>query len=434
MIDALCLLAAFYLAHFERLGLERTSSMFSGYAESDLQRLFLSGVPFIFFLFFNFALGLYSKRNDFWEELRRGYVAAFLLLVSIVMILFISKSTEAYSRTFYMLMFLNLLWVAPLGRVACKKMFYRMGLWQTNAFLVGNEAQMRKLSNDLAHNWYLGYRSVEAIEDARVVFIATRDMKIDELEALIHRYKSKVKDVMLIPYLHNISFANAEIIDLRIGRMSFINIQNQLFIRKNLLVKKVSELLLLLLFLSVMVLVMALIAVMIKLDSRGPVFFRQRRLGRDLEPFECFKFRTMYVDNAELLARYLASHPEEKAYYERYHKYRNDPRITRVGYWLRRLSLDELPQIINVFRLEMNLIGPRPYMLDEQEQIGADLQTIVHVRPGLTGLWQISGRNELAFADRVELDVWYIQNWSLWLDFIIFVKTFEVLLTRRGAQ
>lgn len=276
--DAFSLLAALYLTHFERLALDRTS-VFTGYEADDLGRFFLSGLPFVFFLFINFVLGLYTKRNDFWEELRRSYIAAFLLLISIVMILFISKSTEEFSRTFYMLTFLNLLWIAPIGKVICKKILSRMDVWQIDAFLVGNEEQVSKLANDLAHNWYLGYRRVGSIEKARIVFIATRDMKIDRLEALIHRYKAKVKDVMLIPYLHNISFANAEIIDLRIGRMSFINIQNQLFIRKNLLIKKGAEFIVLLLLLPGIALAMGFIALLVKFDSPGPVFFQAEAAG-----------------------------------------------------------------------------------------------------------------------------------------------------------
>ncbi|RUM63548.1 MAG: sugar transferase [Sulfurimonas sp.] len=429
--DALVLLVALYLAHYSRMLLERTP-LFSGY-EENITHFFLSGLLFVIFMIINFSLGLYTKRNDFWEELRRSYMSAFLLLVSIVMILFVTKSTEAFSRTFYVLMFVNLLWLMPLGRVACKKLLHKLGWWHINAFLVGNAQQVEKLKQDLAINWYLGYCSVSSINDAKIVFIATRDMDVNLLEKLIHQYKRYVKEVILIPYLHNISFANSEIIDLRIGRMSFINIQNQLFIPKNIYIKKGAEFLLIVLMLPLTAVIMSIIAVAIKLESRGSVLFKQQRLGKDGKMFECYKFRTMYDNSETLLQRYLDEHPQEVVYYEVYHKYKKDPRITPVGALLRRCSLDELPQIINVLKMEMNLIGPRPYMLKEKEKIGEAMDTILHVKPGLTGLWQISGRNELSFGERVELDVWYIQNWSLWLDFIIFVKTFVVLLSRRGA-
>jgi undecaprenyl-phosphate galactose phosphotransferase len=361
-------------------------------------------------------------------------MASAFLLIATVMILFITKSTEEFSRTFYVLMFLNLLWVMPLLKITCKKVLDIFNLWQIKAFLVGNEEQIEKLKEDLKINWYLGYRSVDSIKKAKIVFIATKGMKVELLEKLIYKYKRRVKEVILIPYLHNISFANSEIIDLRIGRMSFINIQNQLFIPKNIYIKKSAEFLLIVLMLPLIVLVMVLLSLLIKLDSRGAVFFKQKRLGENGKLFECYKFRTMYDNSEETLEHYLQDNPDEVSYYETYHKYKSDPRVTRVGALLRKSSLDELPQIINVLKAEMNLIGPRPYMVSEKDKIGEDVETILHVKPGLTGLWQISGRNDLDFFERVTLDVWYIQNWSLWLDFIIFIKTFVVLFTRRGAR
>ncbi|MEA3522833.1 MAG: sugar transferase [Campylobacterota bacterium] len=432
LTDSVALFSALYLGHLTRLYLEN-SDYFSGY-KGDLERFYLSGILFILFILINFALGLYTKRNDFWEELRLSYIAAFLLLIATVMTLFITKSTEEFSRTLYILMFFNLLLIVPLGRLTCKKILYKLGLWHINAYLVGNPDQIEKLKNDLAINWYLGYRSITKIKKAKIVFIATRDMSISKLESLIHRYKRQVQEVILIPFLHNISFANAEIIDLRIGRMSFINIQNQLFIRKNIFIKKSAEFLMILILLPLILITLIAIALVIKLDSPGAVFFRQKRLGRDGKVFKCFKFRTMHTENEHLLEEYLKNNPQEIENYHKYHKYHNDPRITGIGKYLRHFSLDELPQIINVLRFEMNLIGPRPYMINEKEKIGQDLETILHVRPGLTGLWQISGRNDLDFFERTELDVWYIQNWSLWLDFIIFLKTFIVLTTRRGAK
>ena len=432
LVDTLALLLALFLAHETRLLLEHTEA-FRDYS-GDMSRFYLSGLLFIFFIFINAFLGLYSRRNDFWEELRLSYSAALFLLLSIVMLLFIAKTTEEFSRTVYFLMFFYLLFLLPIGRVFCKKMLFKFGVWQLNAFVVGNKEQAQKLKKDLADKWYLGYRSVENIEEAEIVFIATRDIKIGKLEAQINNFKHKVKEVVLIPYLHSISFANADIIDLRLGRTSFINIKNQLFIRKNIVIKKIAELLLIVLLLPIIAVVLVLITLFIVIDSRGSVLFKQKRLGRDGEVFECYKFRTMHIESDEMLKIYLNDHPEELENYAKYHKYKEDPRLTSVGKFLRHFSLDELPQIFNILRLEMNLIGPRPYMENEKEKIGEALETVLHVRPGLTGLWQISGRNDLDFYERVDLDVWYIQNWSLWLDFIIFMKTFEVLFTRRGAR
>jgi len=432
LTDTISLYLSLYFAHDIRLYLEKTA-LFNGYT-GELERFYLSGILFVLFILINYALGLYSKRNDFWEELRLEYIASFLLLIATVMTLFITKSSEEFSRTMYILMFINLLFIVPVGRLICKKILYKFGFWQINAYLVGDNNQVQKLKNDLEINWYLGYRSVDDLKDAKIVFIATKGMSVEKLESLIYSYKKVVKEVILIPFLHNISFANAEIIDLRIGRMSFINIQNQLFINKNIFIKKSAEFIMILTLLPFIIITLFIIAIIIKLDSKGSVFFRQPRLGKNSKVFECYKFRTMYEDSDTLLKEYLKKNPQEVENYAKYHKYKNDPRVTNIGRYLRKFSLDELPQIINVSLFEMNLIGPRPYMLNKKEKIGKDLDTILHVRPGLTGLWQISGRNDLDFFERIELDVWYIQNWSLWLDFIIFLKTFVVLATRRGAK
>ncbi len=432
MTDTISLYIALYLGHISRLYLENTP-FFSGY-KGDLERFYLSGVLFILFIFINAVLGLYTKRNDFWEELRLSYIASFLLLIATVMTLFIAKSTQEYSRTLYILMFIYMLFIIPLGRLTCKKILHLLGLWHINAYLVGDEKQIEKLKKDLALNWYLGYENVKYLHEAKIVFIATKDMSIAKLESLIYSYKRRVQEVIIIPFLSNISFANAEIVDLRIARTSFINIQNQLFIKKNIFIKKSAEFFMILLLSPFIFIVIFVIAILIKLDSRGAVFFKQKRLGRDEKVFECYKFRTMYEDNEHILQEYLMQNPQEIENYTKYHKYENDPRVTGIGKYLRKFSLDELPQIINILLFEMNLIGPRPYMLNEKEKIGMSLETILHVRPGLTGLWQISGRNDLDFFERIELDVWYIQNWSLWLDFIIFLKTFIVLVTRRGAR
>ena len=141
----------------------------------------------------------------------------------------------------------------------------------------------------------------------------------------------------------------------------------------------------------------------------------------------------MYSDQSFMPA-WLENHPEEEAYYDLYHKYMNDPRITKVGRFLRRTSLDELPQLFNVLRGEMSLIGPRPYMVIEKNDIGKKAPLVLAVKPGITGLWQVSGRSDVHFDERVEMDVWYMKNWSLWNDVIILLKTIHIVIKRDGAS
>jgi len=179
---------------------------------------------------------------------------------------------------------------------------------------------------------------------------------------------------------------------------------------------------------------LAVIAIAIKLDTPGPVLFRQQRVGRLWQAFSCIKFRTMFADSAERLERHLGADPRARAEWEEFAKLKsNDPRITRVGHWLRRLSLDELPQLFNVFRGEMSLVGPRPYLPREVDRMGEFGDTIVKAPPGISGLWQVSGRNELPFPQRLRLDEYYVRNWSLWLDVIVLLKTVGVVLGGQGA-
>jgi len=192
--------------------------------------------------------------------------------------------------------------------------------------------------------------------------------------------------------------------------------------------------LLILIILPFFVILHFIISVLIKLDSKGSIFFKQKRIGKNGKVFTCYKYRSMYENGDEILKEYLKKHPEEVFYYEKYHKYKNDPRITKVGKFLRITSLDELPQIINVIKGEMSFIGPRPYLPVEEKKMGEYKKYIFKVKPGITGLWQVSGRNNLTFEERLKLDKIYVENWSIWMDIKILLKTIKVVLFRIGAK
>lgn len=183
-------------------------------------------------------------------------------------------------------------------------------------------------------------------------------------------------------------------------------------------------------FLAIALLVLG---VWIRLDSPGPVFFSQKRLGKDGKLFDCLKFRTM-INNADaVLEQYLADNPDQAREFDRFYKLKDDPRITRVGKWLRAWSLDELPQVINVLKGEMSLVGPRPIRTGEIGYYGDDYEEYCSVCPGISGIWQVSGRNDLNYVARVALDRYYVTNWSFWLDIYILCKTIPVVLLRTGA-
>ena len=181
--------------------------------------------------------------------------------------------------------------------------------------------------------------------------------------------------------------------------------------------------------------VLLLLAALVKLSSPGPVFYVQRRVGRAYQRFGCIKFRTMRSDADAVLARVLAADPQLRQEYERDFKLRKDPRITWIGTFLRRSSLDELPQFLNVLRGEMSVVGPRPIVDQELNRYGSYMDEVAAVRPGLTGLWQVSGRNNLSYKKRVKLDLAYARGRSFGLDLAIIVRTLGVLLLPmdRGA-
>jgi len=173
-------------------------------------------------------------------------------------------------------------------------------------------------------------------------------------------------------------------------------------------------------------------ALLVKRDG-GPAFYGHKRIGFNGTTFSCLKFRSMVVNGDEALRNHLANNPEASAEWHREWKLRKDPRVTRVGAFLRRSSLDELPQLLNVLRGEMSMVGPRPIVVAEADKYHSDIAYYCRVRPGITGLWQVSGRNDVSYAKRVQMDAWYVRNWSLWHDVAILCKTFPVILSRAGA-
>jgi Undecaprenyl-phosphate galactose phosphotransferase WbaP len=199
------------------------------------------------------------------------------------------------------------------------------------------------------------------------------------------------------------------------------------------ILKRAMDILVIVLSLPVLLPVIFLVAIMVRLTSPGPVFFSHRRICRDGAFFSMWKFRTMCVNSSDVLEQYLAKHPKARMEWKKTHKLRVDPRITSVGLFLRRTSLDELPQIWNVLRGQMSLVGPRPIVAAEVEKYAERFDHYCRVKPGVTGLWQVSGRSELTYADRVALDCQYVERWSLWSDVKILLRTCRSVMNRDGA-
>jgi undecaprenyl-phosphate galactose phosphotransferase len=214
-----------------------------------------------------------------------------------------------------------------------------------------------------------------------------------------------------------------------------LELQNNLAKPFNIFIKRSFDFIVgsfLLLLLSVPI---AFMCLLIKLDSPGPAIFSQERIGRKGRPFKCYKFRTMFKDAEEKVEELLHTNENIRREWEQARKIKEDPRITKIGKFLRTTSLDELPQLMNVLKGEMSLVGPRPAIQEEIEKYYRDntAELYFSVPPGITGLWQVSGRSTTGYAYRIALDSWYVRNWNLWLDVVILLRTVKVVLKREGA-
>nr|MCR5064081.1 exopolysaccharide biosynthesis polyprenyl glycosylphosphotransferase [Treponema sp.] len=197
--------------------------------------------------------------------------------------------------------------------------------------------------------------------------------------------------------------------------------------------KRVLDLILIALSAPFVLPVSVLIAILVKLTSRGPVLYGHKRVGKDGRTIKCWKFRSMVVNADQMLDKILAENPEMRNEWEKDRKFTNDPRVTKLGKFLRKTSLDELPQLWNILCGEMSFVGPRPVTESELDRYGKYSNFILSVKPGLSGMWQISGRSDTGYEERVTLDTYYIQNWSVWIDIWIIIKTFWVVLKGKGA-
>lgn len=198
-------------------------------------------------------------------------------------------------------------------------------------------------------------------------------------------------------------------------------------------IKRAVDIILVIGSIPVLIPALFLVGLIVKLTSPGPAFFSHRRICRDGAFFSMWKFRTMCVNSADVLEKYLSKHPKARAEWSKSHKLKHDPRITPVGLFLRRYSLDELPQVWNVLRGQMSLVGPRPIVAAEVEKYADSFEYYCRVKPGVTGLWQVSGRSKLTYDERVALDRHYVSNWSLFFDVKILLSTFKSVVNRDGA-
>jgi len=380
-----------------------------------------------------FYEGIYSHRFDFWHESRKILKSLLLSFLTVLSFGVLINQSNNYPVEIIFYSFAIIALAIPLFKIYLKKRLFKAGLWKKGVKVLSKNSY---LESEIFGNPYLGYIKSKR-KDAQFVFIDSHNKDPEELKSLLERQIQTKKRVLFLPVFNNYQFSNSDIYDLTNTRTNLIVLENKLKSRYRMFINASYNIVLAIISIPLILPIIAFIAFLINQDSKGPIFFRQPRLGKNGKIFMVFKFRTMYTEEIQkkLLADYLAENPHEVKNYEVYCKYENDPRVTRIGKFLRKTSLDELAQILNVLKGEMNFVGPRPYLVTEKEKMGsANEDVILKVKPGITGLWQVSGRNELTFDERVELEKWYVQNWSLWKDFVIILKTLGVVINKVGAR
>jgi len=416
-------------------------------------------LPLLLSLFFH---RLYDKRLPFWEEIREVYSALFSGFMFLYALIFLTKHSSEISRLTVGLWLIFSFFFVPAIRYVLKNLLFSFKRYTLNTLIIGSGVIGQSLARTLKEEKYLGYRVVAFLDEKasitrkpknikvfytleclprlvrlmqiECIFIAAPNLSLSRLVEVYTLSQRLVKEVFIIPEFYSLGILNADIACFLNQKIFAIRTQNKSFALFNKILKRFLDIILVIVSLPLVLPLLVLISIAIKLDSPGPIFFRHLRLGEKGKVFYLWKFRTMYTDSDKMFENYLKQNPEAASEWYRFRKLRHDPRITRVGRFLRRFSLDELPQIFNILRGEMSWVGPRPITLEEYELYYQEQGAFYFsVKPGLTGLWQVSGRNLLPFEERIHLDVWYVLNWSFWLDFIILIRTVGAVLSAKGS-
>lgn len=393
------------------------------------------------------------------EELRRLTLTTTLLYLLLGSAIFLFREVELYSRAAFLMAWLLSLLFVIIGRYGIRALCARQSWWGYPVVVMGAGKTGEMVIRTLQRQPSLGLKPIAVLDDdvtkhgtlAGVPVVGNlamgptlaHELKIPyaivampgvahyRLSPLLERYGRTFPHLMIIPDLFGMASLWVAAKDL--GGVLGLEVRQQLFLPGPRLLKATLDKGLVLLIGLLALPFIGLISLLIVCDSSGPIFYRQTRIGQGGRLFKAWKFRSMVVNADRALQRYLAVHPEQQASWDKDHKLKQDPRITRIGRLLRRTSLDELPQLWNVLRGEMSMVGPRPIVQDEVWRYGDKFDLYLQVLPGLTGLWQVSGRNNVTYEERVNFDAYYVRNWSVWLDIYILICTIKVVLAGDGA-
>jgi len=438
LLDSLFVGSSFYLTTLIRspfiklLGLGPVS-VDTVLSMAQLGILFVVGIFFFQGLYPGYGLTAVKEL----EMMSKASTLSFILLTTLS---FLNKSFIIFPRSIIVMTWLLCLVLLPVARFLERNLLSRTKLYGLPVIVFGDGNWAKDVIKSLLRVKRLGWtptsnKPIKEIDFSKskqsssiAILAYEREVPIAQK---IRDLSQKFRKVVLIESTNNYGSLWVEIRDLD----SFMGLEYQyhLLSKTNNLIKRVTDILASLLLLVVLSPLMLIVALLIKLDSKGPVFYRQIRLGQDFKPINIYKFRSMVLDAEERLQTLLESDPSANATYKSHHKLVKDPRVTKVGRFIRRFSIDEFPQLLNVLKGEMSLSGPRAYLLTELEEMGEYAATILRVTPGMTGWWQVLGRHSTSFQKRLQMDEYYISNWSIWMDVYIYLKTFGVVIFGKGA-
>ncbi len=391
------------------------------------------------------------------EELRRIFYSVTSVFFGLLLFLFISKETLAYSRAVFVISWPICIFATILCRWMLRSVFKRYDFGNVRAVIMGAGVAGIKTAKLLNKNKYLGINPVAFLDDnPKLKNLEFENLKVvgklDELGKTAHKFNadyiiaclpvnivmSKIKEhckgfkhIMIIPA--GSMFSTVWVYAYDIGGILGLEIRCNLMLKPLLLIKQLIDYALTVLITLITIPLMLVCALFIKLTSKGTVIYKAQRMGKNGRTFSVYKFRTMREDAEQHFEQYLEDNPDAKKEWAKTFKLKKDPRITWLGNILRKTSLDEFPQLFNVLRGEMSLIGPRPIVESEKKYYTGKYEMISSIKPGITGLWQVSGRSELDYDERVELDCYYLMNWNIWLDIFILMKTVKEVLFCKGA-
>ena len=417
-------------------------------------------VPLVFVAFLGQARA-YRSMQPILETVKAVFYSVCAAALTCLVIIYFTKTGPLTSRLFFGLFCIFVLFNIYVAKYLLLKFLKKSHLLSAPVLLVGAgktaERVLRFFQEDLGYR----YNVVGIIDDAPVapqiaeryglcgrfdeaerivqetgvkdVIITAPGLTRDKLTELITRIQPHVRNLSFVPDLIGTPVSGVEPHVLFSEEILMLAIHNNLAIRRNRIIKRLFDLVCTIFGGLLLSPVLLLLALVVAIENHGHVIFTHMRIGKDGKPFPCYKFQTMVPDAEKKLAAYLAANPEAKREWEESFKLTHDPRVTKLGAFLRRTSLDELPQIFNVLRGEMSLVGPRPIVREEIPRYGDKFREYAMVLPGITGMWQTSGRSDTTYEERVEMDTWYVRNWSLWIDLVYLFKTFKAVFFAKGA-